>query len=258
MRDPHVVALHYRLVTDPESFEFKNPPAVQYDGSAFRFRLEDGRLRAEMKDHHATADSAREVVEPFLNAWEIDAAIRRGRREMHFEYDAPEIIDRDPTPGIIELAAGATVRTSGHAMLKVIASAYPQPPSGFVASEDVRTLMLHFEAFVAGQERLVDAAYFCLTLVERHAGGRAEAAREFGIDVEVLRKVGFLTSDQVGDERTARKLSRKSTLRPHTGAEVTWLQTVLRRMIHRVGEHDFDPTAPLPTIAMAGLPPLSP
>lgn len=257
MRDPHVVALHYRLVTDPELFEFENPPPIEHDEPAFRLRLEDGTLRAEMKDHLATAENAREVVEPLLHAWEIDAALRRGRREFCFEFERPEIIDRSPPePGVIEVTASATVRTSGEVRAKIISRTYPQPPVGFVASQDVQTLMLHLEAFVAGRERLVDAAYFCLTLLERLAGNRRDAACMFGIHPKVLSEMGRLTSDQVGDGQTARKLSRKSTLTPHTGDEVSWLQAALRAMIRRVGEHDFDPAATLPTIKMADLPPL--
>jgi len=254
MRDPHVVTLHYRVVTDP-LFEFKDPPPIEHEEAAFRLRLEDGKLRVEMKNHHATTESAREVVEPLLTTWEIDAALNRGRREMWFEFDRPELIDRSPpAPGVIEVHETFNVRIRDEARAKITSHSYPKPPTHFLASEDVQTLMVHYDAFVAGRERLVDAAYFCLTLLERRAGGRPEAAREFYIDLEVLRKVGFLTSDQVGDGRTARKLSHKSTLRPHTGAEVAWLQAALRALIHRVGAYDFDPAASRKRLAMSDLP----
>src|SRR5207247_1321059 len=57
--------LQYRAVTDP-LFEFKDPPPIEHEEAAFRLRLEDGKLRVEMKNHHATTESAREVVEPLL------------------------------------------------------------------------------------------------------------------------------------------------------------------------------------------------
>jgi hypothetical protein len=259
VRDPHVVALNYTLVTDPEAFEYKNPPAVDHETPAFRVRLADGRLRAEMIEHYATPEAAREIVDPFVRAWEIDAALRRGRRECRFEFDRPEMIDRNPEPGVaIAYLGSMTLRATGTVRwAKVIATTYPAPPDGFMASQDVQALMLHFEAVVAGRERLVDAAYFCLTVLQRRVGGgKHEAADEFVIHVDVLRKVGFLTSDQVGDERTARKLSQKSTLRPHTGSELAWLQAAVRMMIRRLGEHDYNPSATLPTITMADLPSL--
>jgi hypothetical protein len=73
---------------------------------------------------------------------------------------------------------------------------------------------------VSGRGELTDAAYFCLTLLERRAGGRAEAADEFAIHPTVLSKLGYLTSDEVGDARGARKVSRKSSMRPHTAMEL--------------------------------------
>ena len=255
MRDPHVVALHYRVVTPSGFFAFKDPPPLEAERGTFRFQLKDGALRVEMKDHHATEASARSLVQPFLAAWEVDFALQEQRREMRFEFARAEVVDRHPDD-VRRVVATGEVSFFATTTVKKLACEYPPPPAAFAASEDVETLMLHFEAFASGKERLVDAAYFCLTLLERRAGGRPEAASEFTIDFEVLRKIGFLTSDQVGDERTARKLSHRSSLRPHTREELAWLQAALRALIRRVGEYDFNPAGALVPITLADLPAL--
>ena len=58
MRDPHVVALHYRLETD-DTLVFDNPPPVEHQTAAFDVRLADGIVTFTMHEHHATEESAR-------------------------------------------------------------------------------------------------------------------------------------------------------------------------------------------------------
>jgi hypothetical protein len=57
MRDPHVVALHYRLEAGPH-LAFRDPPPMEKDTDPFSLRLANGQLRIEMKDHFATAEAA--------------------------------------------------------------------------------------------------------------------------------------------------------------------------------------------------------
>jgi hypothetical protein len=259
MRDPHVAVLHYRVVTDTESFEFKaDAPPIERDEAAFRVRLGDGALTATMKDHYPSADEARAVVTPFLDAWEIVAALARRSREMRFEFDHADVVDRNPPgPGEpIEAAVTFEARAGCSVAAKLIAASYPEPPVGFVASEDVRTLMYHYENYVAGRRPLLDMAYFTLTLLHWRAGTPREASVRYGVADDVLRTLGRLTSTR-GDEREARKLNRASTLTPLTDREREWIEAVVRALIRRVGEYDADPTATRPTITMADLPALA-
>ena len=86
MRDPHVVALRYRVITD-EAVAFDNPPPVERETEAFRMRLADGIVTLEMKDHHSSEEAAREHVEPYLGAWEVFVALGLGRREVSFAFE---------------------------------------------------------------------------------------------------------------------------------------------------------------------------
>jgi hypothetical protein len=69
----------------------------------------------------------------------------------------------------------------------------------------------------------------------------------------VLDKLGELTSE-VGDELSARKFDATSTKRPHTPAEQVWILEIVKLLITRVGEYEFDPAAPLKLITLADLP----
>jgi hypothetical protein len=265
MRDPHVVALHYRVVTDRASFEFKDAPPVEHEEAAFSLRLEDDKLRVDMKGHHATPESAREVVDPFLDSWEIAAALHRGRREMRLQFERVEMVDRTPGAGQVVATGEVSCTASVYVVAKVEAHEYPRPPAGFVASPDVQALMYRYDRYVTDRELLLGMANFCLTFLEQRGmaiaqaqgGGtltkRQAAARFYAVAEDVLGKIGRLCATR-GDTATARKFDPQGV--PLTGPEVAWIEAAARRVIRRVGEHDFDPAATLPTITMADLPTL--
>ena len=81
MRDPHVSTLIYRIETD-ETVVFDNPEPLERETEAFRMRLADGVLRLEMKEHHASEQSARGRVEPHIRSWELWNALDLGRRAL--------------------------------------------------------------------------------------------------------------------------------------------------------------------------------
>ncbi len=86
------------------------------------------------------------------------------------------------------------------------------------------------------------------------AGGREKAAIQYGISRNVLDRLARL-STEVGDEQTVRKFTTQ-TPRPHTGAEVAWIEAAAKALIRRIGEWAADPAASPPSITMADLPPL--
>jgi hypothetical protein len=81
MRDPHVVALRYRLETD-RLLIFDNPPPLAHDTDACTLRLANGVLTCRMKAHYASADEARTIADPVILSWELDTALCQGRREI--------------------------------------------------------------------------------------------------------------------------------------------------------------------------------
>lgn len=95
MNDPHVEELVYYIETG-EDLDFQAPPPVKDETDAFLMVLEDGVAKFAMRGHHSTEESARQAVEGYLQAWELDVALQYDRSELHFVFDRSEIVDRDP------------------------------------------------------------------------------------------------------------------------------------------------------------------
>ncbi len=111
-----------------------------------------------------------------------------------------------------------------------------------------------------GKELLLSMAYFCLTVVEiigapglKGRQRREVASKLFNIDVDVLNKLGALTSER-GDRTTARK-ARPSPV-PLSDREQAWIEAAIKMLVVRVGEYSSG--QPLSQITMAHLPFLAP
>jgi hypothetical protein len=257
MNDPHVVSLRYRIKTD-KTVSYNNPPAVTVSEAAYDMTLVDDVLTVTMKEHHPTVGSAMARVRNHLRAWELQTAVDMGRGYLNFEFDNAEVIDRNPPPpgtstahmGIVGAAASFTATAECH----IARAKYPDPPSRFLASSTVEHLWNRYQMYLEGRDLLTTMGYVCLSTIQSDAGGRGSAAAKFQIQRDVLDQLGTLTSD-VGDEATARKFDTQSTKRAHTEAEKAWIEAAVQKIIRRVAEHDYDPTAALPQITMADLPP---
>jgi hypothetical protein len=258
MRDPHVVALRYRLETD-SSLTFDNPQPRDHDYNEFSLHLADGTLTCAMKAHYASAHEARAVVDPVLRAWEIDVALQRGSGVLWFVFEQAEIVDRDPpppgSPRTIDLSTQLTTKSALSAGASLSWREYPPPPARFTVSPDVETLWHRYEGYVQGREPLLSMVSACLTWLTAQVRGRANVAKTYAIDLAVLRKLDDFAAN-LGDERTARKFHARSERREPTAPEAAWINAAIRMIIHRVGEHAADPTAPLSTLGMSDLPPL--
>ncbi len=254
MRDPHVVALKYRFESN-DALIFDNAPPLERETDEFRMKLKDGLTRFEMKTHYADVPSARAVLERYLRTWEVDAGLIFDCDAIKFRFIEPEIVDRSPDPdqppvSVVTVTVTVPVETT---VTRIVKPRYPEPPAGFVASPDVETMWTRFQGYRYGREPLSSMGYVCLTVLEASAGGRKQAASRYGIDVQVLRKLGYLTSE-IGDPKSMRKATSGNTVRAHTPAEVAWVDAVIRRLIRRVGEWAFDPKGVRPTLTMADFP----
>lgn len=263
MNDPHVEQLRYRIEFAPTA-EYKIEAPLSWDTEIAQMIFGPNEVTVTMKDHCPTAEAARAAVEPMLRAYEVASAIKAGGlAEFVLRFDGADIVDRDPGRAIyteleaVKLEARATVRTRGEATLRVIRKAYPPPPERFRVSQDADVLWRRYQAYRRGNESLTGLGYFALTVVEASVGpgdARRRAAQRYAVDYDVLRHLGYLTSE-VGDADTARKWGRTAA-RPHTAAERQWIETLVLKLIERLGEHAADPSAPLKPIRMEDLPAL--
>jgi hypothetical protein len=180
--DPHVAAILYRI-EHSTAFSYENAQPLSCDLPEFRIRIEGGQAIVEPKQHFATAEEAREVVEPVLWAWKLDAALKHDGNALQFVYQHAVVTDRVPPPGS---AAGVS---AGRAMVRGMATAvhgqYPAPPSGLTVKpgSEVQAMFEKWSRYKAGQAELADTANFCLTALEgkdKTKGRRTKAERSSG------------------------------------------------------------------------------
>lgn len=262
MNDPHVNALIYTLKVR-ETVTFVSPPPVLFETPVFAAKLADGELRIDMKEHFADAESAKSAVRGFLDAWELHDALTQHRRDVRFQFERAEIIDRTPSPpgsatgSAMVCLAGVTL--SARATVSSQRSLYPVPPTNFMVTDRVRQLWDRYEASVEAREPAPSAGYYCFTTLMALAPHNTKkpdrlpwVASNLGIQPEVLHKLDKLTNK--GSPELARKFSPRPI--PHTGAEVNWLRMAVRVLALRLGEWEYDRTKELPKVTMSDLPAL--
>ena len=266
MKEPHVESLVYRAES-AEDIIYHDPPPVEVDMGKWEGRLETGLLTCRMKTHYASVSEARTEIESYLRAWEVNANLKHGKGSIRFVYQDAKVVDLAPQQsgrGVV-ICGKAAVMSIGTmaASVQIGRKNYPLPPKDFIVSPDVETIWGRYEGYLDGKESLQNMAYFCLTMVERVYGGqrkkgenaRKAAARTIRVDSGVLEVLGELASER-GDETTARKFLRQPS--PLTGAERTWLQSIVKELICRIGEYGgCRDSSALAQITMANLPRLN-
>jgi len=90
------------------------------------------------------------------------------------------------------------------------------------------------------------------TGIDSRNGSRAAAEKIYGIDKDVLDKLGEI-SGEVGTDITARKAIREHD-RPHTPEEVQFMHEVIKAMIRRLAQYAATGTRPSPSLRLADLP----
>jgi hypothetical protein len=259
VNDPHVEALHYKLVLDDGVSFAKGAAPVTRQLPGFTVRLADDELTVTMHDHYSTEQDARRAVDGYLRAWRAHASLATNRAEFEFKFTRSEIVDLNPPPPpppgsatVIGVTAIASAEAFGTLTLHTTRAAYPEPPTGFALDPDTETLWNRWQGYIEGREPLGSMAYACLTVLQR-TGGRAGASARFGISDNVLGKLATL-STETGDLATVRKVTPR--LRPRTDAEQVWLEAAVKALVSRAGEVAAAPGATRPQLTMSDLPKL--
>lgn len=260
MNDPHVKSLHYLLKTD-SSLEFKDPPLLETESKEFQLKLENGELTAWPKVHYSSEAAAREVLGPYLQAWELYEAIQRGRRKMRFQYQSAVVEDRQPSTDSRSEARHVTsyFDTLRSVVQQEQLSSYPGPPQNFTVSPNVETMWLRYEQHLQGREPILSMANFCLTVVEHSAQGtalkgnlRKKAAQLYSIKLDVLDEIGRLAATR-GNKLSARKVDGQSDNRDLSDLEENWIRRCMLILMRRVGEYTADPQQQLTQITMSDI-----
>jgi len=154
MRDPQVVALHYRLETGPQ-FAFKDPDPVEHKTAAFSLRLVDGHLRAEIKDDPATVTDAFGELTQFLRSWVILHNLRNAAGVVKLRFERTEVVDGPPGADISDVLR-SLLAPKGRITLSVrgrrTLTQHPELPERFVASPEVVDMWGRYEGSLGGKE----------------------------------------------------------------------------------------------------------
>ena len=261
MNDPHVVALTFRIEHDSSVAYRADAPPIQHQEEAFRVTLEDGTVRFELEEHHATEEGALEPVLPYVRSWELDACLRGRPGDFRLQFQQAEIIDRNPPPpepGFVDISASgiAAVGTLGSVSLTVVKPSYPSPPSGQTLNADdpdVATMYDRLSGYYAKREPLPSMASFCLTVLEWRftKKRRRNVAKVFHIEKAVLDKIGELAATK-GGAASARKAEGVGTdLSPK---ETRFLEEAVKTLIRRAAEVTQNPGGTFATITLGDLP----
>ena len=251
MNDPHVEALIY-YVMHGKGISYEKSAPFTHETADFFVRIATVEARFEMKQHFATVNAAREIVEPFIRKWELHTVLERGPGEFQLRYKTADIVDRNPTPlppgqHFVTASAVLNISTSMSAVVRRVQ--YPPPCDNFGVNADIEALILRYGRYREDRGTLADVGNLCLTVLEKAAGGRTAAAVKFGVSSQVLKKMGRLTSEHGGLE------ARKSIgfTAPFSSSEREWLEAAVKRLIRRAAEVAHDPSNPRPPITMANL-----
>ena len=267
MNDPHVAALVYKIEHGP-SVDYSEAEPLDREETDFHVQIANEEVRFEFKEHYATEDAARKAIEEYIRAWEFDAGLQRGPNYFQLKFNHAQIKDRNPTLGVgdvsVHIRSGVPTVTVG---VSVLSRCYPPPPSGVLITADVQTLYDRYMGYCQDREPLAAMAYFCLTVLEesaaqqpqkastnrKPAAKRKSAAEKYGIELEVLTKIGFLASEK-GGHQGARKASGKDN--DLTAQETRFLKEAIKEVIHRAAELAHTSDGDLPKISLSAFPPV--
>lgn len=229
MRDPHVEKLVYKLNQD-EVVNYKDPKPVEKELDDFRIKLVDGILNIKMKNHCSSVNEARQVVEPFLRAWETDAFLKSGNNNFHFEFNDSNVIDRDP-PGqeetVISIKDMSAQVSMSATMVTISYQNYPQPPTYVELSPDAESLASRYRNYRNDKELLVNVAYFCKTLIESRPNKI--------VSNKILSNLGNFSTHR-SDENRARKY--KLPKKKLSSKERAWLDSAIKKVVIQVATVD--------------------
>lgn len=251
MNDPHVECLYYDIGTNSKSISYGDPPPVTFENKIGRFELGNGRLSVFPTDHFTNEQSARDIVSPYLRAWEVHTDLTANLGQIRFTYKNAKIIDRNPPENgvIIQGTAASVVAVGCQATVRITCQHYPDPPDNFATTSDVELAFARWVQFREGKEPLQSMSYFIFTLVEGNAGGLKQAVETYQISRRVLVKIRELSSRK-GDAKTA----RKADFIEMEGKEKAWLAAAVRSVVLRLGQYATG--KPLDKITLSDLPPL--
>jgi hypothetical protein len=250
VRDPHINKMFYSISAG-EGISYSDPEPLSFSNRFGSFYLADGELCVMPADHFSSEQEARDVLEPYLKAWEIESDLTRNVGMIRFEFLRAELIDRNPpleNSHIVGALFGSCAIVQSHMTAELVCRKYPDPPLTFYSSSEVQLAHHRWIQYQVRKEPLPSMAYYVFTLAREMARG-GDVSDFFRISRPVLRKISELSSKR-GNESSARKAGSV----PFSSKEEQWLEEAIRKLIIRMAERTAGQN--LHMIFMNNLPPL--
>jgi hypothetical protein len=249
VNDPRLQRLAYSFVPQEGSWDFSDARPWEGELAGFKSRLADEMLTAEPEADFPDSASGRAVLEPHLRAWEVQLELERGMW-VEFRFESAEVIDRQPDPRHHEMALESAVTATAvmSAELTRGFAVYPSPPPHQLAETPlVEALRARLRDVRHRRERLLVAAYWCLTQIVQAYGNKAAAAEALNLSRNVLDVIGRLTA--IDDPEEGRKAGGPA--RSLTPDEQQWLNQALPALLLRVAQAEAAEGSTLPQITLA-------
>ncbi len=242
MNDPHVEKLVYRFASENINDKFDNAKTLKTTLGNFEVELSENILSAFPHDHYPDEDSARIAFEPLMHSSESTAFLSSSRFRIYFRYLHADIVDRNPTPGVINLHVHSAVfaMTAGEVTLIREMPEYPPPEHNFLASALSDELIKHIKDYLDGRIPLAAMTNWFETILRREYGSREEVSKKLNIDLRVLNTLGLLSTSS--DPIYGRKEGGPGPSKLNSD-EIKWLVTVVFVLVKRIGEINSGVTA---------------
>ena len=255
MNDPHVKKLFYKVISS-EHTDYDKAPPISGETDDFSWRLNKDRLAVVMKIYFATEHEARQIVDKYLDGWEIAIGLYHGPESLKFAFERAKFIDLQLPNENGMTDSEASIDANSTTLDAVVHASHDEflPPfQNFKVSPEVEMMYMRYKLYREGRETLLGTAHWCYTLMEYAAGGRSEAADQYRIDYRVLRRLGEICGNRRAVNE-ARKLEGNAGINQLKPSEREWVRAVVKRLILRVGEYAYDPFSKLPLLTMADFP----
>ena len=257
MTDPHVEALIYVVEYDKSS-DYSLAKAIEVEHTAFRLKLEDGEARFELKEHYPTWQQAQQAIQPFIQQWELRVSLESGPGTFTLKFKQPEMIECQPTPGVILLSPlPVSLAVTIGMPIVTVSRQYPQPPYERrmnMDNPDVQSMLHRYMGYRQQREYLPSMSYFCYEVFTKLGNDPNHAAQKHNLSHNLVKLVSNLASNKGGDQ--ARHQS--AICHPLTQPEVQFLEKAVAAMIIRAAMVAADPNQPMDTIDCSNLLEISP
>lgn len=247
-----VSGLAYQMVVIDDRHDFQN--AQHWAGilADFDCELKSDQLFLTPRKTFHTVEEARDVIEPFLRAWELDSELNANIR-IEFRFSSARVDQTDATSSstTVSVHAAEVLLISDSATAHVSHSSYPSPTQlGLERTQFVEELLVRIRELRTRSHPMLVVAYLFLTQLEYEYGDRKSAASQLNVDQKILQSIGRLSSKNDPDER--RKV--KGPVDALTEPERQWLFAALPKIALQVAHVESGKKPP--ALKMGDLPAL--